>query len=129
MSYVLYIFDALQKNTHTQNQPLTAIMKCLALALLLCAQLSLLHGACYFKPMKPGATDCEDTVDHTKHAIGSTWRNSRCDTCSCTGCCNLPRPVSFPDDCMMELDKAQCKFRVFKKNDPTQLCPFAGVGK
>ncbi|KAI1900784.1 hypothetical protein AGOR_G00053440 [Albula goreensis] len=106
-------------------------MKYLALALLLCAHLHLLHGACFSKMLKPGMTHCQDDVDQTWHVVGSSWRNSACMDCTCTGCCDgFHRPTSIPDDCMMEFDKADCEYKVFKKNDHTQPCPvFRAVGK
>ncbi|XP_061115452.1 beta-microseminoprotein-like, partial [Conger conger] len=74
-----------------------------------------------------GETHCQDHVDHTWHAIGSTWRNSECQDCSCGRCCDgFARPVNIPDDCTMEFDKKECEYKVFKKNDPTQSCPVHG---
>ncbi|KAG7480741.1 hypothetical protein MATL_G00059550 [Megalops atlanticus] len=105
-------------------------MKCVVIALLLCAQLQLLHGGCfYFMAIKPGMTHCQDFVDKTWHPIGSEWRNSACQVCSCEQCCNAyVTPRKIPDDCMMEFDQTECKYKVFKKNDRTQSCPvLAGV--
>ncbi|KAJ8380066.1 hypothetical protein SKAU_G00008440 [Synaphobranchus kaupii] len=78
-----------------------------------------------------GATHCQDIVDKTWHAIGSTWRNSACQDCSCNGCCDgFSTPVSIPDDCMMEFDSKQCEYNVFKKADHTQSCVvLSAVGK
>ncbi|KAJ8380064.1 hypothetical protein SKAU_G00008420 [Synaphobranchus kaupii] len=106
-------------------------MKCLALALLLCTQLHLLHGGCHNPVMKTDGTHCQDAVDKTWHAIGSKWRNSACQDCTCTGCCDgYFTPNRFPDDCMKEFDNEKCEYKVFKKTDPTQPCPFfGGVGK
>ncbi|KAG7480740.1 hypothetical protein MATL_G00059540 [Megalops atlanticus] len=106
-------------------------MKCVVIALLLCAQLHLLHSACYFRELKPGMTRCQDFVDKTWHPIGSKWRNSACQDCSCGGCCDAyVTPRKIPDDCMMEFDREECEYKVFKKNDRTQSCPILGaVGK
>ncbi|KAJ8380062.1 hypothetical protein SKAU_G00008400 [Synaphobranchus kaupii] len=101
-------------------------MKCLALALLLCAQLHVLlgDGGCYKLDVPPDATECQDPVDLTMHAIGDFWRNSACQDCTCKDCCNgFITPVSFPDDCKVEFIKEECNFKVFKKNDPTESCP------
>ncbi|KAJ8285927.1 hypothetical protein GJAV_G00032560 [Gymnothorax javanicus] len=88
-------------------------MKYLALALLLCSLVDLLHGACYqMAGPKLGETVCEDLVDHTRHAIGSSWRNSACQDCDCSGCCDaFNRPTSIPEDCMMEFDKGLCEYK------------------
>ncbi|KAG7480739.1 hypothetical protein MATL_G00059520 [Megalops atlanticus] len=106
-------------------------MNCVAIALLLFAQIHLLHGACYRWILIPGETHCQDRVDKTWHPIGSEWRNSRCQDCSCGECCDAyMTPRKIPDDCMMEFDREECKYKVFKKNDRTQSCPIlVSVGK
>ncbi|XP_066570527.1 beta-microseminoprotein-like [Amia ocellicauda] len=113
-------------------------MKSLPVAFLLCAVLHLSHSSCYFKQLelKPGPnpkllTHCEDSVDKTLHELGSRWRNSVCMYCDCTSCCTAySTPVRIPDDCMMEFDKVNCEYKVFKKNDHSQSCPvLAAVGK
>ncbi|KAJ8400925.1 hypothetical protein AAFF_G00388820 [Aldrovandia affinis] len=106
-------------------------MKCLALALVLCTQLHLIHGGCYGKKLTLDMIQCQDFVDKTWHPIGSSWRNSACQDCNCERCCDaFSTPRSFPDDCMMEFDKEECEYKVFKKNDRTQPCQiFKAVGK
>ncbi|KAK6468389.1 beta-microseminoprotein J1-like [Huso huso] len=111
-------------------------MKFLVGSLLLCAVLHLSQSFCYKKQLemtpdgKP-PTYCVDTDDGTKHAFGSKWRNSHCMDCTCGGCCAAySTPRQFPPDCMMEFDKENCKYNVFKKNDRTKSCPvFGSVGK
>ncbi|XP_006625543.2 beta-microseminoprotein-like [Lepisosteus oculatus] len=113
-------------------------MKSLAVALLLCAVLHLSQPGCYHVEltMKPGMnpkllTHCEDPVDKTLHEMGSRWRNSKCQDCTCGRCCDAySTPVRFPDDCMKEFDWENCEYKVFKKNDHTQPCPiFGATGK
>lgn len=44
--------------------------------------------------------------------------------------CRYSTPKSFPDDCMAEFDQQACKYKVFKKNDPSVQCPIlSAVGK
>ncbi|XP_040898704.1 beta-microseminoprotein-like [Toxotes jaculatrix] len=106
-------------------------MKYLVLAVLLCGLLSLSNTQCYFKSVKPGMTHCQDDVDNTWHAIGSTWRNSNCMNCSCSGCCAVYHtPRQFPDDCVSVFDSQACQYIVHKKDDPAVQCPiYAAVGK
>ncbi|KAM7416574.1 hypothetical protein PAMA_018568 [Pampus argenteus] len=106
-------------------------MKYLALALVLCALPSLTLAACYVKSLKPDATHCQDDVDKTWHAVGSSWRNSKCLDCDCTSCCHsYSTPMSFPDDCVSVFDPKACVYIVHKKNNPSELCPIYGaVGK
>ncbi|KAI4819897.1 hypothetical protein KUCAC02_027899 [Chaenocephalus aceratus] len=106
-------------------------MKYLALALLFCALASLSDAQCYAKALLPGMTQCHDDIDLTWHQIGSSWRNSACFDCTCTGCCSgFSTPTQFPSDCVSVFDSAACEFIVHKSNDPTQLCPiFGAVGK
>uniref|UniRef100_A0A669C8V1 Beta-microseminoprotein n=2 Tax=Oreochromis TaxID=8139 RepID=A0A669C8V1_ORENI len=105
--------------------------KYLALALLLCALLSLTNSQCFVKPQTPGMTHCKDDVDGTWHAVGSTWRNSKCWDCTCRSCCaGYTTPRQFPDDCVSVFDSKRCEYIVHKRDDPTELCPiFAAVGK
>ncbi|XP_061115363.1 beta-microseminoprotein A1-like [Conger conger] len=120
------------KNNHTKSNYWPAIMKCLALALLLCAQLSLLHGACLKFMQESDATECVDPRDGTRHPIGSWWRNSECQDCDCNGCCDAEfiKPTSYEEGCIMEFDKKNCEYKVFKKEDPTYSCKiYEAVGK
>uniref|UniRef100_A0A8C4HUF0 Beta-microseminoprotein n=1 Tax=Dicentrarchus labrax TaxID=13489 RepID=A0A8C4HUF0_DICLA len=105
--------------------------KYLALALLLCALLSLSNAQCFTRILKPGMTHCQDNVDNTWHAVGSSWRNSECMDCSCEGCCaGYSTPRQFPDDCVSVFDSKACQYIVHKKDDPTVECPiYAAVGK
>ncbi|XP_038560495.1 beta-microseminoprotein-like [Micropterus salmoides] len=105
--------------------------KYLAVALLLCALASLTNAQCFQNPIKPDMTHCQDNVDNTWHAVGSSWRNSACWDCTCTGCCaGFSTPRQFPDDCVSEFDAKRCEYIVHKKNDPTILCPiYSAVGK
>jgi len=115
----------------TQTSHRAATMKYLALALLLSTQLYLIHGACYRMMLEFGQTECEDPVDKTKHHIDAEWRNSACQDCTCTGCCDaFTTPLAIPDDCAMEFDKAKCEYKIYKKADPTQPChAHSAVGK
>ncbi|XP_049435294.1 beta-microseminoprotein-like isoform X3 [Epinephelus fuscoguttatus] len=106
---------------------LTAAMKYLALAFLLCALAPLSNGACHHKVMKPDMTHCQDDVDETWHAVGSSWRNSRCMDCTCSRCCTgFSIPVGFPDYCVKVFDPEACEYIVHKKDDPSVLCPVRG---
>ncbi|XP_053180746.1 beta-microseminoprotein-like [Scomber japonicus] len=114
---------------------LTATMKYLALALLLCSLPSLSDAACYRKAVKlelgKPQTHCQDDVDKTWHPVGSTWRNSECMDCDCTECCSAySTPRQFPDDCVSVFDSVACAYIVHKKDDPSVQCPiYAAVGK
>ncbi|XP_044053929.1 beta-microseminoprotein-like [Siniperca chuatsi] len=106
-------------------------MKYLALALLLCAVVSLTNAQCYNVAIKPGLTHCQDTVDKTWHPVGSSWRNSDCWDCTCSGCCAAySTPRQFPEDCVSVFDPKACEYIVHKKDDPSVLCPiYSAVGK
>ncbi|KAI3372431.1 hypothetical protein L3Q82_022916 [Scortum barcoo] len=106
-------------------------MKHLALALLLCALLSLSDAFCYRKLMKEGMTHCQDDDDQTWHPVGSTWRNSKCMDCSCDECCSAySTPHNFPYDCVSVFDPKACQYIVHKRDDPSVLCPiYSAVGK
>ncbi|XP_035496289.1 beta-microseminoprotein-like [Scophthalmus maximus] len=110
---------------------MTATMKYLSVAVLLCGLLSLSDAQCFAKSMKPGMTHCQDEEDGTWHEVGSTWRDSHCNECSCSGCCSVySTPRHFPSDCVSVFDSEACVYRVHKKDDPTVQCPiYAEVGK
>ncbi|XP_014837765.1 PREDICTED: beta-microseminoprotein [Poecilia mexicana] len=109
-------------------------MKYLALALLLCVLISLSDSQCIFKhrtPERENQTHCQDSVDLTWHPIGTKWRNSVCQVCTCDECCNgYSTPRKFPEDCVSVFDPKSCQYVVHKKDNPSVLCPvFAAVGK
>uniref|UniRef100_A0A671UJB8 Beta-microseminoprotein n=1 Tax=Sparus aurata TaxID=8175 RepID=A0A671UJB8_SPAAU len=104
--------------------------KCLVLALLLCALLLFTPEACTVFNVRPEGTHCQDPLDKTWHAVGSQWRNSRCEDCNCSRCCPLAYPSGVPHDCVSVFDPEECKYTVHKKDDPSVLCPVRGyVGK
>ncbi|KAI4901890.1 hypothetical protein NFI96_023078 [Prochilodus magdalenae] len=51
--------------------------------LVLLAVIPLNDAACWVKNLNQGATRCQDYVDKTWHAVGSSWTNSRCEMCKC----------------------------------------------
>uniref|UniRef100_A0A673BVL9 Beta-microseminoprotein n=1 Tax=Sphaeramia orbicularis TaxID=375764 RepID=A0A673BVL9_9TELE len=105
--------------------------KYFSLALLLCALAALAHAFCYQKEVKPGMTHCVDDADGTIHEVGSSWRNSKCMDCTCSGCCTgYATPRDFSDDCVSVFDPVACKYIVHKKDDKTKLCDiYSAVGK
>uniref|UniRef100_A0A8C9RF50 Beta-microseminoprotein-like n=1 Tax=Scleropages formosus TaxID=113540 RepID=A0A8C9RF50_SCLFO len=99
-------------------------MKFLPLALLLCVSLPHCWAACHFFDSFKVLNHCQDFVDKSWHPIDSNWRNSVCQDCTCSSCCDAySTPVVFPDDCMKEFDHINCKYNVFKKDDRNQECP------
>uniref|UniRef100_A0A8C5HJC8 Beta-microseminoprotein-like n=1 Tax=Gouania willdenowi TaxID=441366 RepID=A0A8C5HJC8_GOUWI len=105
-----------------------------AVVVLLAAAVTLTDGFCYQNPppmLGENPTHCKDSVDGTWHVVGSSWINSQCHDCSCSGCCSLAaRPVDVPEDCVAELDSKACEYIVHKKGDPSVICPvFEFVGK
>nr|XP_033475218.1 beta-microseminoprotein-like [Epinephelus lanceolatus]XP_033476510.1 beta-microseminoprotein-like isoform X3 [Epinephelus lanceolatus] len=106
-------------------------MKYLALAFLLCALAPLSNGACFQREVEPDMTHCQDDVDGTWHAVGSSWRNSRCMDCTCSGCCSgYSTPTRIPDECVSVFDSEACEYIVHKRDNPSVLCPiFGAVGK
>ncbi|XP_068506119.1 beta-microseminoprotein-like [Syngnathus scovelli] len=100
----------------------------LSLALLLCVLLPHSNGFCTVSTIEPGATHCLDEVDNKWHPVGSSWRNSDCMDCSCSGCCSaVAIPRNFPEDCVSVLDTATCKYSVHRRDDPSIECPVFGV--
>ncbi|XP_016898552.1 beta-microseminoprotein-like [Cynoglossus semilaevis] len=99
--------------------------------LLLCSLLPVANTFCYGKIPQPGVAHCKDDTDETWHAVGSSWRNSACMDCTCSGCCSAYSiPRSFPSDCEKVFDQNACEYRVLKKNDPSVECPiYESVGK
>ncbi|XP_072565329.1 beta-microseminoprotein-like [Paramormyrops kingsleyae] len=116
---------------HSVPKPRPLLKKLVTLALLLCALLLHSEAACSVHPLKLSATHCQDFIDKTWHAVGSSWRNSECLDCTCSQCCHAyGTPVNLPEGCVKEFDKINCKYNVFKEDDPNQSCPYYGaVGK
>ncbi|XP_053276279.1 beta-microseminoprotein A1, partial [Pleuronectes platessa] len=126
--YTTFIFSLSSDNVVSS---LTATMKYLYLAVLLCCLLPLSNAHCFVMEIKPGATHCQDIDDQTWHEVGSKWRNSKCMDCDCGGCCSAyATPQRFPADCVSVFDSVACVYRVHKRDDPTVQCPIYGaVGK
>ncbi|XP_019741157.1 beta-microseminoprotein-like [Hippocampus comes] len=98
---------------------LAAMRTYLCLALVLCAVLSLANGHCYQIQVEEGAGQCLDPTDNQWHPQGTTWRNSECMDCSCSGCC-LVSSAAVPDvppDFVAVLDKDACEYILLKKNN------------
>ncbi|XP_050973788.1 small serum protein 2-like [Labeo rohita] len=111
-----------------------AKMKLLALVLVFCAFVSLSDSACSLTLIKAGEKHCVDRTDHSKHLMGSTWTNSRCDRCTCSPgsmeCCNtLGRVTSMSNGCIVKYDYRACTFKVFNPEDSSVKCDYAAVGK
>uniref|UniRef100_A0A673BQY5 Uncharacterized protein n=1 Tax=Sphaeramia orbicularis TaxID=375764 RepID=A0A673BQY5_9TELE len=125
------------------------------LALLLCALAASAHAFCYRKEVKLGMTHCVDDADGTIHEVGSSWRNSKCMDCTCSGCCTgyvfinrrmhlfvtsvstcdcflyrYATPRDFPDDCVSVFDPVACEYIVHKRDDNNTLCDiYISIGK
>ncbi|KAI4872031.1 hypothetical protein NFI96_022936, partial [Prochilodus magdalenae] len=79
-------------------------------------------------------THCQDAVDKTWHAVGSSWTNSRCHKCECKNdllsCCHgLPTSVDTTEDCVVEYNYETCTFDVFKRSDRSRSCSGTAIGK
>uniref|UniRef100_A0A4W6G8A7 Beta-microseminoprotein n=1 Tax=Lates calcarifer TaxID=8187 RepID=A0A4W6G8A7_LATCA len=103
--------------------------KYLALAVLLCGLLSLSNASCEQQKIKNDKylPPCQDDMDKTWHAVGSTWRNSKCMNCNCRSCSDMySTPIRFPNDCVKVFDPEACAYVVHKRDDPSVLCPVMG---
>ncbi|KAK7135322.1 hypothetical protein R3I94_014093 [Phoxinus phoxinus] len=108
-------------------------MTSLALVLVFFAFVSLSDSACFRELTKPGATDCTDVYDKSKHAFGSTWRNKRCMKCVCSSdamsCCMMHGVIIKTEGCIVKTDLSTCTFKVFHPKDPNIQCSYDGGGK
>uniref|UniRef100_A0A3B3DCJ7 Beta-microseminoprotein n=2 Tax=Oryzias melastigma TaxID=30732 RepID=A0A3B3DCJ7_ORYME len=105
--------------------------KTLTLALVVCVVISLANAHCFFRQIDPDATHCQDELDGSWHAVGSSWI-SNCMNCTCFSCCSTYAiPWIFPeDDCESVFDNSTCEYIVRRKDNPSVLCPItAAVGK
>uniref|UniRef100_A0A3B3S122 Beta-microseminoprotein n=1 Tax=Paramormyrops kingsleyae TaxID=1676925 RepID=A0A3B3S122_9TELE len=112
--------------------------KLVTLALLLCALVLHSEASCFVQPLKPGmcATHCQDVIDKTWHAVGSSWRNSECLDCTCSHLSLMTQyrhftysvPAGTPEGCVEEFDQINCKYYVFIENYPNQPCPIYDHG-
>ncbi|XP_039624419.1 beta-microseminoprotein-like [Polypterus senegalus] len=117
-----------------------SIMKQLLGVLFLLAVFDFSHPACFEFPRKSINIDdlnaeerdvCYDLYDGSKHKIGEQWRNAICMDCTCFGCCDAySTPVNIPKGCVKEFDITNCRYHVFRKDNPNQSCPvLSAVGK
>nr|XP_061837764.1 beta-microseminoprotein-like isoform X2 [Nerophis lumbriciformis]XP_061837765.1 beta-microseminoprotein-like isoform X2 [Nerophis lumbriciformis] len=112
-------------------RPTATMTTYLSVALLLCALLPAAIGHCSGGSQTANSTHCLDETDNEWHPIGTAWRNSACMDCTCSSCCSaFSIPQNFPDDCVSVFDLVACKYKVHKKDDPSEECPiFSAVGK
>ncbi|KAF7700869.1 small serum protein 2-like isoform X2 [Silurus meridionalis] len=94
----------------------------------LLAIISVSHAACWLNKNKAGATLCQDSVDKTWHKVGSTWKNSRCNQCSCnrdyTSCCD-GWPTSVTAGCRINYNYQTCEYEIIN-DQPGTPCGAAG---
>ncbi|XP_031425796.1 beta-microseminoprotein-like isoform X3 [Clupea harengus] len=99
-------------------------MRYAALILTLCALVPLANTACWRTERKAQGQDpCLDPVDQESYPVGSTWRSSQCQRCTCSKsgmeCCDMmKRPVGYPADCEVLYDWTECTYKLVKKNGP-----------
>ncbi|XP_039624420.1 small serum protein 1-like [Polypterus senegalus] len=73
-------------------------------------------------------TYCTDPFGETIYQSGEKWRTSNCMDCSCEmggfECCEtkIDVPQNIPDDCMMEFDRNECKYWIFKMDNRSTPC-------
>ncbi|XP_050973789.1 small serum protein 2-like [Labeo rohita] len=111
-----------------------AKMKSLALVVVFCAFVPLSDSACFTDLLKRGAKHCVDRFDHSKHRMGSTWRNDECVKCTCSPgrmhCCNVMGQVAtMTEGCAVKYNYTTCTFDVFHPEDPSFKCDYGVVGK
>ncbi|XP_046716486.1 small serum protein 2-like isoform X3 [Silurus meridionalis] len=90
--------------------------------------ISVSHAGCWLLEKKPGATRCQDSVDKTWHKVGSTWKNSRCDKCSCGidfGSCCHGWPMKVSAGCSIKYDFHTCEYEIIN-DQPGTPCGAAG---
>ncbi|XP_050973498.1 small serum protein 2-like [Labeo rohita] len=72
---------------------------------------------------------CVDRMDHSKHLIGSTWTNRRCDRCTCSPGLLIDGPSDLTKGCIVKYNYDTCTFKVFNPKDPSVKCDYSVVGK
>ncbi|XP_059821520.1 beta-microseminoprotein-like isoform X2 [Hypanus sabinus] len=78
---------------------------------------------------------CIDPLDGASYPVGETWIDADCMRCSCgvntTECCTTyVRPVGYSEDCEAKFNCRECRYRVYRKDNPAIECEFSGaVGK
>eukprot|EP00062_Callorhinchus_milii_P025881 gi/632987359/ref/XP_007910744.1/ PREDICTED: beta-microseminoprotein A1-like [Callorhinchus milii] len=77
---------------------------------------------------------CKDPSDGSYHALGTRWRNRRCDDCLCepevVTCCSTIAKPTAPRKCVVMFDQRRCKYDIHKKRRPSVACRATGsVGK
>ncbi|KAL7884156.1 hypothetical protein AOLI_G00069260 [Acnodon oligacanthus] len=113
---------------------MSMLKRSVLVGLVLLALIHLNDGACWITRMRKGAVRCHDSIDKTKHAVGSSWTNSRCHQCHCKAdrmsCCDeLSEVLNVPKDCTVEFNYHTCTVKVVKKGDHSVPCPHSAAGK
>ncbi|XP_059821354.1 beta-microseminoprotein-like [Hypanus sabinus] len=114
------------------------LLLCIAL-LLLAAQLS--ESFCALNQRTPldgsslSEQPCIDPLDGASYPVGETWIDAGCMRCTCgvntIECCTTyVRPVGYSEDCEAKFNCRECRYRVYRKDNPAIECEFSGaVGK
>ncbi|XP_072923343.1 beta-microseminoprotein-like [Hemitrygon akajei] len=114
------------------------LLLCIAL-LLLVAQLS--ESFCASKQRTPqdgsslSEQPCIDPLDGASYPVGETWIDADCMRCTCgvniTSCCaTYYVPSGYSEDCVAKFNCQQCRYRVYRKDNPAIECEVRGsIGK
>ncbi|XP_062913042.1 beta-microseminoprotein-like [Mobula hypostoma] len=105
------------------------LLLCITL-LLLAAQLS--ESVCTLHQRIPlngtlEQNSCIDPYDGALHPVGETWIDPVCMRCSCnidaTSCCSTyPTPRGYSEDCAALFNPRECRYRVYRKDNPAIEC-------
>ncbi|KAM9456184.1 beta-microseminoprotein-like [Clarias gariepinus] len=96
----------------------------LFVSFVLFAHIPLIHATCWSERLRPGVNHCIDKTDKTWHLVGSTWRNSVCEKCTCNtfsmDCCD-GFPSHVTKGCVIAYNFRTCKYTL-TSIDPSVKC-------
>ncbi|XP_058268297.1 beta-microseminoprotein-like [Hemibagrus wyckioides] len=88
----------------------------------------LIHAACWSERLRLGVSHCIDKTDKTWHLVGSNWRNSVCEKCTCKTlsmeCCD-GFPTHMTKGCVMAYNFRTCTYTL-TSIDPSVKCSVIG---
>ncbi|XP_060765151.1 small serum protein 2-like [Neoarius graeffei] len=104
-------------------------MRSVFVAFFVIALIPVIQPACWHQLIEADATHCQDAFDKTWHPVGSRWKNSHCQGCSCDaegmGCCD-GLPASVSGGCTIKYDYKTCTYELIPTDKDV---PCSAIGK
>ncbi|KAF4082588.1 hypothetical protein AMELA_G00153360 [Ameiurus melas] len=128
MRYVLLVVDFETFEHLYLFGTMSMLKRSVFVGFVLFALVPLIHAACWSERLRLGVNHCIDKTDKTWHQVGSNWRNSVCEKCTCNtfslDCCD-GFPTHVTKGCIIAYNFRACTYTL-TSIDPSVTCYVIG---